>query len=300
MKNLFFISVFIFLLAPFVEAQSDADTAKVYKPVAFPVGYTAQLDVVYTKVNGWDGRMDIYLPPNTGKSTPVIINIHGGGWNHGVKEAQGGFNTYFKAGFAVANVEYRLTAQAQAPAAVEDIRCALIYLIKNAAELNIDKNKIVIMGGSAGGHLALMGGLLGNDNRFDNNCPGAKNIKVAAIIDKWGITDVWDWAYGTNIRSKSPIRWLGDKVKDSVFAASVSPMSYVTKNSPPVFIVHGDADPTVPYQQSVALHEKLLAAGVKSVFVTVEGGLHGKFTKEKTAEVNISILEFILSLNEFK
>jgi acetyl esterase/lipase len=300
MKNLFFIVIFIFLFVPFVVAQSDADTVKTYKPVVFPAGYTSQLDVVYTKVNGWDGRMDIYLPPNAGKSTPVIINIHGGGWNHGVKEAQGGFNTYFKAGFAVANVEYRLTSQATAPAAIQDIRCALIYLIKKAKEFNIDNNKIIIMGGSAGGHLALMAGLLGNDNRFDNNCPGEKNIKVAAIIDKWGITDVWDWAYGPNIKSKSPIRWLGDKVLDSVFAASVSPMSYVTKNSPPIFIIHGNADPTVPYQHSIDLHNKLVALGVKTEFVTVEGGLHGKFTKEKVAELNKSILEFIFSLNEFK
>ena len=61
-------------------------------------------------------------------------------------------------------------------------------------------------------------------------------------------------------------------------------MSYVTKNSPPVFIVHGDADPTVPYQQSVDLHKKLLEAGVKTEFITVEGGLHGKFEKEKTTK----------------
>ena len=94
------------------------------------------------------------------------------------------------------NAEYRLTGQATAPAAVEDTRCALIYIVRHAKELNIDVNRIVIMGGSAGGHLALMAGLLGNDHRFDNNCPGVDGIKVAAIIDKYGITDVWDWAYG--------------------------------------------------------------------------------------------------------
>lgn len=108
---------------------------------------------------------------------------------------------FFKQGFAVVNIEYRLTGQATAPAAVEDTRCALIYLIKNATALNIDVHKIVLMGGSSGGHLALMGGLLGNDHRFDGNCPGVENIKVAAIIDKYGITDVWDWGYGPNITS---------------------------------------------------------------------------------------------------
>jgi acetyl esterase/lipase len=256
--------------------------------------------VVYTTVNGWEGKVDIYLPPKTNKPTPVLINIHGGGWNHGKKEEQGGFSTFFKAGFAVANIEYRLTGQATAPAAVEDTRCALIYLIKNAKALNIDVNKIVIMGGSAGGHLALMGGLLANNHQFDTNCPAIENIQVAAIIDKYGISDVWDWGYGTNIKSKSATNWLGAKAKDKDFAASVSPMTYVSKNSPPTFIVHGDADPTVPYQQSVELHKKLLEVGVKTEFITVPGGLHGKFEKEKNAEVNKAIIKFILGLDNFK
>lgn len=286
------------ILVPLVGLCQTADTTS-YKPVVLPDGFTSQIDVVYTKVNGWDGRADFYLPPNTGKQTPVVINIHGGGWKNGVKESQTGFSTFFKAGFAVMNIEYRLTGQATAPAAIEDTRCALIYLISHAKELNIDVNKIVIMGGSAGGHLALMGGLLANDHRFDGNCPGVDTIKVAAIIDKYGITDVWDWGYGKNITSKSAINWLGEKANDEAFAKSVSPINYVDKNSPPVFIVHGNADPTVPYQQSVDLHNKLQAAGVKTEFITVEGGLHGKFDKDKNSEINKAIITFIKSLPAF-
>lgn len=291
------LSLFFFL--PIALSAQEAAT-KTYKPVEFPAGFTAQLDVVYTKVKDWEGKMDLYLPPKTSKATPVVINIHGGGWNHGEKESQTGFSTFFKAGFAVANIEYRLTGQATAPAAVEDTRCALIYLIKNAKDLNIDVNKIVIMGGSAGGHLALMGGLLGNDHRFDTNCPGVENIKVAAIIDKYGISDVWDWGYGLIKTSKSAVNWLGGKAKDEAFAKSVSPIFYVNKNSPPTFIVHGDADPTVPYQQSVDLHKKFVAAGVKTEFITVEGGLHGGFEKEKNTEVNKAIMKFIMELKNFK
>jgi acetyl esterase/lipase len=172
----------------------------------------------------------------------------------------------------------------------------LIYLIKNSKELNIDPNRIVIMGGSAGGHLALMGGLLANDHRFDTQCPGVENVKVLAIIDKYGITDVWDWAYGKNIRSSSATQWLGAKATDSLFAASVSPIHYVNKTSPPVFIVHGDADPTVPYQHSIDLHARLLALGVRTEFITVPGGLHGKFDREKNVEINNAIVAFIQKL----
>lgn len=293
MKKINFSLVFLLITSSLFAQVEDTTT---YKPVEYPEGYSAQLNVIYTRVNGWDGKMDLYLAPRTKGPSPVVINIHGGGWNHGVKESQTGFNTFFKIGYAVANVEYRLTGQATAPAAIEDVRCALLYLIKNAKELNIDVNKIVIMGGSAGGHLALMGGLLGNDHRFDGNCPGVENVKVAAIIDKYGITDVWDWGYGTNITSKSAVRWLGDKANDKKFAMSVSPVYYVTKNSPPTFIVHGDADPTVPYQQSVDLHKKFKEAGVKTEFITVPGGLHGKFDKEKNSEINKQIADFLISL----
>jgi len=280
----------LLIVSSFVFAQEEAIE---YKPVELPAGFTSQLNVVYTTSKGWEGKMDIYLPSKDKRPTPVVINIHGGGWNHGVKESQSGFSTFFKAGFAVANIEYRLTGQATAPAAIEDTRCAIAYLVQNAKALNIDANKIVIMGGSAGGHLALMGGLLANDHRFDGNCPGAQNIKVAAIIDKYGISDVWDWGYGEVIKSKSARNWLGIYANDEKFAKSVSPISYVDKNSPPVFIVHGDADPTVPYQQSVDLHAKLKAAGVLTEFITVPGGQHGKFEKEKNSEINKAIISFL-------
>lgn len=295
MKNIFLITCLMSVVNCF---SQTADTT--YKPVEYPQGFSAQIDVIYAKDKNWEGKMDLYLAPKEKGLSPVVINIHGGGWNKGVKESQTGFNTFFKNGFSVANIEYRLTGQATAPAAVEDARCALIYLIKNAKELNIDVNKIVVMGGSAGGHLALMAGLLENDHRFDGNCPGVENIKVAAIIDKYGITDVWDWGYGSNVTSKSATRWLGDKANDKKFAASVSPITYVNKNSPPTFIVHGDADPTVPYQQSVDLHKKLAEAGVTTEFMTVSGGLHGKFEKEKNSEVNAAMIKFILALAAFK
>lgn len=305
MKRLTLIGVLVFSFATgFAQTTSTvspqvSDSSKI-KPVVVPPGFTSQLNVVYAKVNEWEGKMDLYLPASSGKPTPVIINIHGGGWNHGTKEEQGGFTPYFKAGFAVANIEYRLTSQATAPAAIEDTRCALIYLIKNANALHLDPNKIVIMGGSAGGHLALMGGLLQNNHIFDTNCMGVENINVAAIIDKYGIADVNDWAYGPYIKSKSATNWLGTKKEDQNFIKSVSPISWVKSTSPPVFIVHGDADPTVPYQESVALHQALLAAGVKTEFITIPGGLHGKFDKDQNAMLNTAIFKFINELEAFK
>lgn len=263
-----------------------------FKPVAFPEGYISKIDVVYTKVKNWEGKIDLYVSPNAEKPTPIVLNIHGGGWNHGEKESQSGFGSFFKNGYAVANMAYRLVDKGTAPAAIEDVRCALIFIIKNAKELNIDPNKIVIMGGSAGGHLALMGGLLANNTIFDSNCNFDGTIKVAAIINKYGVADLEplkDW--------KSAKNWLGIKSDNSKFIKSVSPINYVYPTSPPVFIVHGTADPIVPFRQSLLLFNKLKENGVKTQIISIEGGLHGKFTQEQNKHIQNELWNFLNDLN---
>lgn len=279
--------IVIFLICALFDSQSQNSV----KAVNVPENYTTQLNIVYTKVNNWEGKLDLYYNSNSELPTPVVINIHGGGWNHGDKESQTGFGSFFKNGYAVANIEYRLVNVAPAPAAVEDVRCALIYLFANAKEFNIDTNKIVIMGGSSGGHLALMGGLLANDKRFDSNCEFDGEIKVAAIIDKYGVSDLVplkEWS--------SAKKWLGDNYMNQRFTESVSPIYYVNKNSPPVFIIHGDSDPIVPYQQSYELNKKLVSFGVKTEFMTIPKGNHGKFPLENNIEISSKMWKFLNEL----
>ena len=142
-----------------------------------------------------------------------------------------------------------------------------------------------------------------------SSAPGTaadKSLRFSADgSNAWTITsrnpgDVNDWAYGPYIKSKSATNWLGSKKEDQSFIKSVSPIHWVKKTSPPVFIVHGDADPTVPYQESVALHAALVAAGVKTEFITIPGGLHGKFDKDQNTMLNTAIFKFIESLEAFK
>lgn len=264
---------------------------KEYTSVEYPENYTAEIDVLYTQEGNWKGYMDIFTNPNTVNPTPILINIHGGGWKSGQKESQTGLETFFSRGYAVANVAYRLIDVAPAPAAIEDVRCALLYIYKNAKALNIDTNKIVIMGGSAGGHLALMAGLLGNNRSFDTNCPNTERIKVAAIINKYGVTDLTPLAY-----RNSPRDWLGLNNMDGDFVKSVSPINYVSQNSPPIFIAHGDADPIVPYQQSIILYKRLKAFKVKTRLLTLKKGRHGNFTKKQNILLSKSIWKFLNNL----
>ncbi|WP_179319253.1 alpha/beta hydrolase [Winogradskyella helgolandensis] len=276
---------FIWIFALSFAQQKD------YKPVKFPEHYTAQIDVIYKEIDGWEGRIDLYTNNVSDKPTPIVLNIHGGGWNHGEKESQTGFGSFFKNGYAVANVAYRLVDIAPAPAAIEDIRCALIYLYNNAKKLNIDTTKIVVIGGSAGGHLALMAGLLGDNTTYDADCTYDGKLKVAAIINKYGLTDLKPL-----VKSKSVNRWLGKKIHDIDFISSVSPINYVTKKSPPIFTVHGDADPIVPYKQSVKLHKILIDNKVTSKFLTIPNGKHGKFTEEQNKLYSSMMWEFLKTI----
>lgn len=271
---------------------AQEDTA--VKKVQFPAGYESQIDVVYNKGKGWEVKHDIYFNLKAAKPTPVVFNIHGGGWNHGVKESQTGFGSWFKMGFAVVNIEYRMYPQANAPAAVEDVRASILYTVQHAKELNIDPNKIVMMGGSAGGHLALLAGLLQNDNKYDGDYKNVTGYTITAIIDKYGPADLTSANFS---KYKSLVNWLGKEGESSKFREAMSPITYVKKTSPPIFIVHGDADPIVPYQQSVDLKRKLDEAGVKNEFMTIPGGGHGKFTKEQSSELSKSIIVFIKGLN---
>ncbi|WP_308992949.1 alpha/beta hydrolase [Mariniflexile litorale] len=281
--------VFTLVFLSYIHLVSSQE--KEYTSVIYPEDYTAQIDVVYTQVNDWVGHMDLYTKPNETKPTPVVINIHGGGWRTGNKESQTGLGTFFKHGYAIANIAYRLVDVAPAPAAIEDVRCALIYIYKNAKVLNIDTSKIVIMGGSAGGHLALMAGLLGNNKSFDTNCPNTEHIKVAAIIDKYGVTDLTPLAYW-----KSANNWLSFNNTDSAFVESVSPINYISRHSPPIFIAHGNADPIVPYQQSVILYKKLKFYRVKTEFLTIKKGKHGNFTTKQNIQLSKSIWRFLNKL----
>ncbi len=271
---------------------AQEDTA--VKKVEYPKDYTSQLDVVYNKGKAWEVKHDMYYNLKAAKPTPVVFNIHGGGWNHGTKESQTGFGSWFKMGFAVVNVEYRMFPQATAPAAVEDVRASMLYVVQHAKELNIDANKIVMLGGSAGGHLALMAGLLQTDNKFDGDYKTVTGYTIAAIVDKYGPTDL---SSDIAVKGKSVKNWLGSYADDMKQRASVSPIFHVKKTSPPIFIVHGDSDPTVPYQQSTDLKKKLDALGVRNVFKTIPGGLHGKFTKEQNSEISREVGAFLKELN---
>ena len=249
--------------------------------------------ITYLTANNWEAKLDVYAPRNPAGPSPTLIYIHGGGWTGGSKEGSVlNLLPYLELGWAAVNVEYRLARVSQAPAAVEDCLCALRWVIRNAKEYNFDTSKLVVTGHSAGGHLSLTTGMIPASAGLDRQCPGNEDLKVAAIINWYGITDVGDLFEGAN-RQNYAVTWLGSMLNRNEIAARVSPLTYVRSGLPPILTIHGDADPTVPYTHAVRLHAALEKAAVPNQLVTIPGGKHGGFSRPETLKIFAAIREFL-------
>jgi len=250
-------------------------------------------NITYLTANHYEAKLDLYLPRNLTEPNPTLLYIHGGGWVRGSKETSTlRLLPYLEMGWSVVNVEYRLARTSLAPAAVEDCRCALRWIIRNAKEYSLDPNQIVVTGHSAGGHLSLTTGMLPASAGLDRQCPGDEELKVAAIVNWYGITDVGDLLEGPNIKNYA-VAWMGSMDDRHEIARRVSPLTYVRPELPPILSIHGDADPTVPYNHAVQLHKALIEAGVPNQLLTIPGGKHGGFSRTETLEAYTTILEFL-------
>lgn len=194
--------------------------------------------------------------------------------------------------FVGINVQYRLGQVSLAPAAVEDARCALRWVLQHAEEYEIDTTRIVVTGHSAGGHLSLTTGMLPASAGLDRQCVGLEDVHVAAIVNWFGITDVADLIDGPNTKGYA-VAWLGSGTDRAAIARRVSPLSYIRPDLPPTITIHGDADGTVPYSHATRLHAALDEAGVPNRLVTIPGGGHGGFTAEQMTRAYSAILDFL-------
>jgi acetyl esterase/lipase len=255
-------------------------------------------NIVYLRANGWEGKLDVFAQ-RAAAPAPTVVYIHGGGWVGGSKEGSVlQILPYLAMGYSVVNVEYRLANVSLAPAAIEDCRCALRWVVAHAKDYNFDPDRIVIAGQSAGGHLALTTGMLPTSAGFDRVCFTAAEPRVAAIVDFYGITDVADLLEGPNKKpfpENSPftVQWLGNQPNRAEIARAASPLTYVRPGVPPTIAIHGDADPTVPYAHSVRLNEALQKAGVAHELVTIPGGAHGGFPEDQWQRAYAAIQTFL-------
>jgi acetyl esterase/lipase len=216
-------------------------------------------------------KMDIYLPANRSTATTkVMILIHGGGWTGGDKND---FNVYIDSlkkrepSYAIFNINYRLANPPDLfPAQENDVRAAIEFIYNKRAEYGISE-KFVLLGASAGGHLALLHG-------YKHTVP----VKVKAIIDFFGPTDLIE-LYNNPPTPLVPLLLQsitgGTPTSQSLIYQTATPVTYITTASSPTLILHGGIDIVVPPSQSALLSTKLSTSGVSHqyVFYPTEG--HG-------------------------
>ncbi len=277
------------------------------------INYQVVHNVTYAIANNYECKLDLWLPLEAGGPVPTLIYIHGGGWVSGKREQYAlMFLPFIEMGFAVANVQYRMAHVSPAPGAVQDCRAALRWVIYNAGRYGFDTDKLVLFGHSAGAHLALMTGMLQSSAGFDWIIPGGSDtereeamwrfyadrregieeMEVAAVIEWSGITDVNDLLSGPNRRGYAQA-WMGTVPYIEELARTVSPLTHVRPGLPPMLLIHGDADPIVPYSHAVRLHEALDSARVRNGLVTISGGGHVRFERDQISKVYALIRELL-------
>ena len=247
-----------------------------------PAGVRELHDLVYVEGGHERNKLDLYLPEKAEGPLPLIIWVHGGGWQNGSKDGCPPLRAgYVGQGYAVASINYRLSGHAVFPAQIEDCKAAIRWLRAHAGEYSLDSKRFGVWGSSAGGHLVALIGTSGDVKKFDVGANLDQSSRVQAVCDYYGPTDftvfVTTPGYESHATDASPEAKLigGAVMKNQDKAARVNPITYVTKDDPPFLMVHGDKDPTVPINQSQLLFEALKKSEVSTHFHTIHGAGHG-------------------------
>lgn len=221
--------------------------------------------------------MDIVRPGDAGRH-PAVLAIHGGGFRAGSRKGyQATCLALAQHGYLCAAADYRLAPAAPFPAAVYDVKAAVRYLRANASKLGIDTNKIGVMGGSAGGHLALFLGVTGNVPEFEGDGPNRdQSSRVSVVVDYYGPSDLTK-SYGRSVDAAEvlPLFLGGDLVHARAMHLRASPLNWVTPDAAPTLAIQGTKDRYVNYEQSVWIIDRLLAVGVEAELESIEGADHG-------------------------
>ena len=238
--------------------------------VAFSAARAGTLsDVEYARIGDTSLRLDASIPPGNGPF-PAAILVHGGGWVRGDRTYNVAplFKPLEQAGFAWFSISYRLTTDFFTfGAAVDDVTEAVRFVRSHAAEYHIDPNRIALIGESAGAQLAEMSAL--------NSAPETRPNALVAFYSPSNLV---------SLAESSPL--VPDAIRQAVqntpFAGIIkarlkdlSPVQHLSKDMPPTLLIHGTADPVVPYEQSKAMLDKAQNLGADIQLYTVAGGSHG-------------------------
>ncbi len=225
--------------------------------------------VAFAEVEGRALLLDIEWPDaGRAEARPAVIYVHGGGWNSGERGGSPNF-LLTDAGFITLSIDYRLTGEASFPAQIHDVKAAIRWTRAHAADLGIDPDRIGIWGHSAGGHLALLAAVTGDDPSLEGDV-GVTGVSsaVRSVIAGCTRTEmIIDWYAAEN----KPFPEANDEALAALFggprieredvARTASPYWYLRSGLPPVLMMHGTEDETVPINQARAFVSRSRAMG---------------------------------------
>jgi acetyl esterase/lipase len=288
------LAVFAFALPVLLHAQTPAPATNaapvsIAAPVSAtnaapanqppPPGVVLLHDVVIGKGGDRDIHAEVAYPEKITGLLPAVLSFHGGGWLYG-DDKSSPLTALALNGYFAASIDYRLSNVAKWPAQIQDCKLAVRWIRANAAQYHVDPNRIAAWGGSAGGHLAACLGTMVDVPAYegDGGYPGVSST-VQAVVDFYGPVDL------SNPSDYSSSNYNMPKLIQSLFGVpfatnpdlwkSGSPLFYVKAGDPPMLIIHGDSDKTVPLAQSVAFDAALTKAGVPHQFIIVKNADHG-------------------------
>lgn len=225
-------------------------------------------DIVFAKRGDLELKLDIALPDGDGKLRPAIICVHGGGWRGGSRQTyHKHMDAISKQGYVAVTVDYRLTQVAAWPAQIDDVQAAFKWLVDHADEYGIDRERIGVMGESAGGHLSLLLGTLPKEVE--------EALRIRGIVNFYGPAEMRKVEYVEHVREMVEAL-VGGKLEDKLdVLAAASPVSHIGRTDAPVLTLHGTKDTLVPFVQAEILHEHLKKAQIPNRLFPMEGAGHG-------------------------
>jgi acetyl esterase/lipase len=298
--------------------------------VTFPNGVKGIPSLVYWEPIGYRPlTLDLYLPPaglpRPAAGFPLIVHIHGGGWMLGNSHLSAPFVNFpgvlaslSARGYVVASINYRLSGEAAFPAQAQDVKAAIRWLRSRAAEYGIDPARVMTWGESAGGHLAGLVAVSCGAQALEpvqvikvalpHVPPGvATSAKISDCVQGavtwYGVFDIatiaeqakQDKAMSRDVAGAPEWKLLGcfaNECKKGQIAAA-SPVTYVDAKSPPMLLIVGSEDKTVPYHQTLEMADKLKAAGTAPELMVIPDAGHGLIGKtlEQTRNANLKALD---------
>lgn len=245
--------------------------------------YTVATDVSFAQVDYWYGhtrmdlKMDIIYPEDKTKKYPCIVWICGGGFLTFDKSAHLVYLSQLaREGFVVASISYRTSNIAQFPSAVCDVKAAIRYLRAYAERYNIDKDRFGVSGESAGGYLALMAALDKNKEHEVGEYLDESSA-VQACLPWYPVVNMTTMDCENEVdsgRSYDSLMMGFNVFKEKERAIANCPISMIKKDAPPIMIIHGNSDKTVPFKQSLEIEEALEKEGAEISIVEIDGADH--------------------------